>query len=128
MRTVCALVALVLALSAASLAAAATLTPLIAGWEQFFKIEWQAPVANGSPITGYVLNDAGFPATRIQLLVDGLDPGGQVVSQRVEWLGTSLTPGMRAYFEVRAPGPAPTYRVRVFAFDWLQGSGTDDRR
>ena len=128
MRTVCALVVLVVALSAAHLAPAASLTPLVSGWEQFFKLEWQAPAGNGRPITGYILNDWGFSASRIQLLVEGLDQGGQVVGQRVEWLGALLTPGMRAYFEVPAPGPAATYRVRVFAFDWLQGSGSDQLR
>lgn len=128
MRATSALVVLVLALSAAHAAPAAPLTPLVVGWERFFKVEWQAPAGNGRPITGYILNDWGFPATRIQLLVEGLDQGGRVVGQRVEWLGASLPPGMRAYFEVPAPGPAPTYRVRVFAFEWLQGSGSDQLR
>jgi hypothetical protein len=128
MRAIAALLVLVLALSAAPLASATSLTPLIVGWERFFKLEWHAPAGNGHPITGYILNDWGFPATRIQLLVEGLAQDGQVLNQRVEWLGTLLTPGMRAYFEVPAPGPAPTYRVRVFAFDWLQGSGSDQLR
>jgi len=32
-----------------------------------------------------------------------------------------LTPGTRAYFETSMP-PAPTYRVRVFAYDWIQSA------
>ena len=124
MRWLAALIVFALTCSAAQLAPAAALTPLVAGWEQYFKLEWSPPTDNGR-ISGYILNDWGSPANRIQLLVEGLDQAGQVVNQRVEWLGTMLTPGMRAYFEVRSPGPAPTYRVRVFAFDWIQSGGNE---
>jgi len=95
--------------------------PLVWGWEQFFKVTWEPMERKGRPyVAGYVLNDWGFPATRIQLLVDGLDSSGPVVSQTVSWLGQSITPGSRVYFEVPAPQPAASYRVSVFAFDWLQ--------
>lgn len=75
----------------------------------------------GRPVvSGHILNDWGFPATRIQLLVEGLDATGRVESQKVAWLGATLTPGMRAYFEVPVDRPEPAYRVSVFAFDWVQ--------
>jgi hypothetical protein len=67
-----------------------------------------------------VSNDWGFAATRVQLLVEALDSSGRIESQTVSWLGHPVPPGSRVYFEVRAPRPAATYRVRVFAFDWLQ--------
>lgn len=107
------------------LAAAAPLTtphaPLVLGWEQFFKVSWQPLERNGRPyVDGYVLNDWGLTARRVQLLVDGLDSSGGVVSQRVDWLGQEVTPGSRVHFEIRAPQPAVSYRVSVFAFDWLQ--------
>lgn len=71
------------------------------------------------------MNDWGFSARNVQLLVEGLDSTGNVVGQRVAWLGSELTPGMRAYFETPAPPPAPAagYRVSVFAFDWVQAGG-----
>lgn len=95
--------------------------PLVWGWEQFFKVTWEPMERKGRPyVAGYVLNDWGFPATRVQLLVDGLDPSGGVVSQTVSWLGQSITPGSRVYFQVPAPQPAASYRVSVFAFDWVQ--------
>lgn len=126
MRIVAIVTALVL-LTAAGTGLAAQLQPLVAGWEQFFRVEWQAGARAGkSVVYGKILNDYGMPAANIRLLVEGLDGGGAVTSQRVEWLGGGiLTPGTGAYFEVPSPGAAPTYRVSVFAFDWVQTGGGD---
>ena len=103
--------------------------PLVVGWERYFAIEWEPGTRNGHPVVqGSVLNDWGWPASSIQLLVEGLDPSGQVVTQDIAWLGTPLTPGMRAYFEVPVKDPRPGYRVSVFAFNWVQsGNGADNR-
>jgi hypothetical protein len=104
------------------------LTPLVLGWEQFFKLDWQVSQGRTAPVVwGHVLNDWGMPAARIQLLVEGLDGSGQIVGQKVAWLGSILTPGTRGYFEVPVPWKAPTYRVSVFAFDWVQSNGSDQR-
>jgi hypothetical protein len=103
--------------------AAAVYTPLVIGWEQFFRITWEPFQRRRRPyVGGYVLNNWGLFATRVQLLVDGLDASGRVTSQSVAWLGSSVPPGSRVYFEVPAPQPAATYRVSVFAFDWLQSA------
>ncbi|PYM89818.1 MAG: hypothetical protein DME08_24505 [Candidatus Rokuibacteriota bacterium] len=59
----------------------------------------------------------GATATRVQLLVEGLDDKGGVVSQRVIWLGDSIEPYETAYFNV-AVAPAANYRVSIFAYDW----------
>jgi hypothetical protein len=100
------------------------LTPLVTGWEQFFKLEWEAAERNSRPVVrGYIKNEAGMTAANIRLLVEGLDPSGQVVSQTVGWLGTNLTPGARAYLEVPVDRRAPAYRVSVFAFDFVQQNG-----
>ena len=77
----------------------------------------QAP----GPITPHVQSGAvrllaNWGAKRIQLLVDALDAGGQVVNQRVIWLGVDLAPGTHAAFEVPMP-VSSSYRVSVFAFD-----------
>jgi hypothetical protein len=104
---------------------AETLQPLVVGWERFFKLDWQADTRRGKPVvSGHILNDWGMPAARIQLLVEGLGPNGEIVGQRVAWLGGGiLTPGSRAYFEIPPAQPAPAYRVSVFAFDWVQTDG-----
>lgn len=100
---------------------AAPYVPLMQGWERFFQLTWEPLERKGRRyVAGYISNSGGFPAQRVQLLVDGLDSSGRVVSQTVSWLGGDLTPGSRAYFELPAPQPAVTYRVSVFAFDWLQ--------
>lgn len=100
------------------------LTPLVLGWEQFFKLDWQAGARGQQPVVwGHLLNDWGMPAAGVQLLVEGLDSSGGIVGQKVAWLGSTLTPGTRAYFEVPVPWKAPTHRVSVFAFDWVQSNG-----
>jgi hypothetical protein len=124
MKRILALVALGLTLAIAHPGPAAPLAPLVLGWEQYFKLDWKADTLKGQPVVwGHILNDWGMPARSIQLLVEGLDQSGQVTSQRVAWLGTDLTPGTRAYFEVRTPSAASAYRVQVFAFEWIQGAG-----
>lgn len=113
--------ALLVALATVDGAAGQSLTPLVLGWERFFTLTWEAGQDRGQPIVGgYIKNDAGFAARRVQLLVESVDASGRVTGQRVSWLGSALTPGMRAYFEAPAPPPAATYRVSVFAYDWVQ--------
>lgn len=112
---------LLIALAIVNGATAQTLTPLVLGWERFFTLTWEASQDRGQPIvSGYIKNDAGFGARRIQLLVEAIDASGRVTGQRVSWLGSSLTAGMRAYFETPAPPPAASYRVSVFAYEWAQ--------
>jgi hypothetical protein len=121
--------ALVLVMAPASAFPAATLTPLIVGWEQFFKVDWEPGMRGNQPVVrGHVLNDWGMPATSIRLLVEGLDSSGQVVTQKVGWLGSSLPPGVRAPFEIPVAQRLPVYRVSVFAFDWVQAGNGADRR
>lgn len=118
-------VAVIVALLAVSCAegapAAEQLRPLVTGWEQHFTITWQASERGGRPVvSGYVLSSSGFAATRVLLLIEGLDGSGRVVDQRVEWLGTELMPGARVYFEVALPRASASYRVSMFSYDWVQ--------
>ena len=115
---------LLVALAAPIGVTAANLTPLVLGWEQFFKIDWQTGQRGSKPVVyGHLKNDWGMPATKIQLLVEGLDASGAVVGQKVAWFGNMLNPGIREYFEVPVPWQTPTYRVSVFAFDCVQAGG-----
>lgn len=109
---------LLLGMSTAWVQAAAPLSPLVVTWERYFTLNSQWTQAGGRPIVhGTIRNDADCGTRRIQLLVEGLDATGAVVSQRIEWLGTALQPGERTYFEFPAGGPVTSYRVSVFAFD-----------
>ncbi len=120
LRSLAALVVLVASLGTA---AAAPLSPRVLGWEQYFKLEWGPAAETPAVVRGYIKNEWGFPARRIQLLVEGLDAAGQVTSQTIGWIHGDLTPGMRAEFSVPVTQAAPTYRVSVFAWDWVQAGG-----
>ena len=100
--------------------AQARYTPMVVGWERFFVITTDVVQAGGrTRVTGTILNEFGFAATRVQLLIDGLDASGQVTGQSVVWLGQMLGPSGRGYFDVPAPAGVK-FRVSVFAFDWVQ--------
>jgi hypothetical protein len=122
------LVALLLTGITAAGTTAQPLSPLVVGWEQYFKVQWEPVDRAGVPLVrGYVLNDWGVPAARVQLLVDRLDAQGAIVGQKVAWLGTPvLAPGVRSYFEVPVEQTAAGYRVSVFAFEWMQVGGDRD--
>ena len=100
-----------------------TLEPMVVGWEQIFKLEWQVSERRGRPVlSGYVANHSPYQVTHIQLLVDALDASGAIVGQEVSWAGGGgMGPFSRAYFEVPAPREAAaTYRMSVFAFDRVE--------
>jgi hypothetical protein len=115
------LVLLSLMLATASAAGAQTLHPLVIDWEQFFRVESQSVSRDGrSVVTGTVWNTSQWGAKRIQLLVEAVDGNGQVVNQRVIWLGIDLVAGSHASFEAPMPAAA-SFRVSVFAFDSGRG-------
>ena len=98
------------------------LEPLVTGTQQFFSLEWQSsPRGTQRVVQNYIKNNWGLTAANMRLLVEAIEPPDRLVSQRIIWLGGQLTPGTRAYFETSMP-PAPTYRVRVFAYDWIQSA------
>jgi hypothetical protein len=123
-RRVLAMAALVSVLAAATGVAAQSLTPHFPGWERYFTVSWEPLERRGQPyLGGYIVSSYGVTATRVQLLVDSLDSSGQVVGQRVEWLSGGNLPGFsRTYFEVPIRQRASSYRVSVFAFDFVQSA------
>ena len=101
---------------------AAPLEPMIVGWERLFKLSWDVwDRRDQRYVSGYVVSSSGDTVSRMQLLVEALDASGQVTGQQVDWLPGTVPPFGRAYFEVRARTRAPEYRVRVFAYDIIQG-------
>jgi hypothetical protein len=111
-------------LAATSAAPAQPLSPTFPGWERYFSVSWEPFERRGQPyLGGYIVSSYGVTATRVQLLVDSLDSSGQIVAQRVEWLGGSNLPGFSTtYFEVPIRQQASRYRVSVFAFDFVQSA------
>jgi hypothetical protein len=105
------------------------LTPLVVGWEQFFKLTWTVEERKGKPVvTGKIYNNWGLAAANMRLLVDELDANGRIVDQQVGWLGFMLTPGTSAPFEIPVAHSTPNHRVSVFAFDWVQSDGRGRHR
>jgi len=110
-------------LAAVTYVAAQPLTPLSPASSRYFTASWETFDRQGQPyLRGYVENHYGAQASRIQLLAESLDASGQIVAQRVEWLGSEVGPFSRRYFEIPAPQRASSYRVSVFAFDFLQAA------
>jgi hypothetical protein len=123
-RSVLAITALLSLLATATGVAAQSLTPHSPGWERYFTVSWEPFERRGKPyLNGYIVSNYGVTATRVQLLVDSLDSSGQIAGQRVEWLSGGNLPGFaRTYFEVPIRQRAATYRVSVFAFDFVQSA------
>ncbi len=99
------------------------LQPLIVGWQQFFRVQWDTGRLDGQPLVeGYITNVWNFPAQKVQVLVSGYDDSGRRVGQLIAWGPNRINPGSRVYFDVPVP-PAASYDVAIFAWDWVQRGG-----
>lgn len=90
--------------------------------ESYFRIESSPGQSrSGRPlISGYVHNDYGQYAVGVQLVVEQLDAGGRVTASTVGDVGA--VPNLsRSYFEVPLASAPGAYRVRITAFEWVQG-------
>jgi len=85
--------------------------------DRYFRLEWSK---SGRNVNGYVYNSSNRRAAHMQLLVEGLGAAGTVVTKTTTWV-RDVPPNNRAFFEVAVPN-APSYRVSVLSFDWV-----DDR-
>ncbi len=93
--------------------------------ERFFRVEATGGQGRGGRpiVSGYVYNDYGNAAGRIQLAVESLDAGGQVVGRSLVHVDGTIPPYGRIYFEVPPGTAGATYRARVHYFEWLKGGG-----
>jgi len=103
-------------------AAAVTPEPSLA--ERVFHIDWSAqPGRSGmSSISGYVYNDYGRAAERVEVQVSNLDATGHVVGREVQRIGDTVPSRGRSYFQVQAPA-SDGYRVDVIDYDFVVGLG-----
>lgn len=88
--------------------------------DRFFRVEWGADAAgrDQSRIVGYVYNEYGEDAVNVRLRISQLDEAGRPVASLVEPVGDIVRAGGRAFFDVRVPGRASSYRVAVASFDF----------
>ena len=80
-----------------------------------FRLEWSK---DGRKVNGYVYNPTSRYAAMMQLLVEGVDPSGNVVNQTKTWV-RDVPPNNRAYFETPVPD-ASSYRVSILSYKLIQ--------
>jgi hypothetical protein len=83
--------------------------------DAYFRLDWSKA---GRKVNGYVYNSSNRRAGDMQLLVEGLDPAGSVLS-RTSSSVRDVPPNNRAFFEVSVP-EAPSYRVSILSFNWIE--------
>ena len=100
-------------------------TTLMYGWENYFSIEWAAAQGrNGTQrVTGYIYNNKGEYAVDLRVMAQAVDAAGAVVGQRIAFVPGGVGGLGRVYFEVPNLPVASTYRVSVYDYTRVQGSG-----
>ena len=94
--------------------------------ERFFRVEATGGQGRGGRpiVSGYIYNDYGNAAGRIQLAIESLDASGQVVGRSLMHVDGTITPYGRLYFEVPAGTAGATYRARIHYFEWIRSGGS----
>ena len=107
----------------AGLSPSASVTTTLPGvTESRFKLDWSATSnARGQMVEGHIENVSGWTAVNVRLLVQALDPSGQVLDQRLEWLGGPVPAGGRSYFRIGGLPAADRYRVSVWSHSAIRG-------
>ena len=95
------------------------------GAQQFFRVEVGAgQTRNGrTVIQGYIYNDYGQAAGRVQLLVESLDSGGQVIAKSIVPVDGILPQFSRTYVEAPVTAGGASYRASVYYYEWIKGGG-----
>ena len=83
--------------------------------DHYFRVEWSR---EGGNVNGYVYSSANRHAAHMQLVVEGLDGSGKVVTKTLTWI-RDVPPNNRGYFVAAVP-TAAAYRVRILSFDWVE--------
>jgi hypothetical protein len=94
---------------------------LVPGWESKFSIEWKAqPEPDGTSLLyGRIASHTGEYASPFRVLGMALDSSGKVVGQRIEWVPEGLPGFAQVYFEIRRLPAAPSYRVTVWDYTFI---------
>ena len=92
--------------------------------ERELQLAWQATRdERGAIVRGQIVNPYGLPARNIHLLVEGLDPAGEIVTRTAWPMAQIIRSGERATFDIPVPAGAERYRVKVVAFDFVLPRG-----
>jgi hypothetical protein len=93
--------------------------------DRFFRVEATGGQGRGGRpiVSGYIYNNYGNAAGRIQLAVESLDTGGQVVGRSLLHVDGDIPPYNRLYFEVPVGTAGASYRTRIHYFEWIRSGG-----
>src|SRR5215813_335549 len=106
-------------MSASTTTSAAPASPASAVTENQLRAEWSSQaLGDRTRLTGSVYNGWVMWARDIMLLVDSLDPAGQVVRRTQTRLWRPIGPGSSSYFDLTLP-TAASYRVQIVGVRWL---------
>jgi hypothetical protein len=99
-------------------------TTAIIGWERWLRVDWTSEAGPaGHDLSGYVYSTHGAPIGNVQLLAQAFDTNGAVVAGKLEWL-PGVVPGLqRTYFRIPGLPAAASYRVTVWWFETIEGTG-----
>jgi len=89
--------------------------------DPYFVIDWKlVPGPRGENIEGFVYNKSNQPTDRMQLSIEALDEGGQIVGRSTTWVLGGVPPNNRTWFSTAAPASrAAGYRIEILSFDWV---------
>jgi hypothetical protein len=88
------------------------------------QLAWRATTdERGAIVRGEIRNPYGLAARNIHLLVEGLDPAGDIVTRTAWPMAQIIRSGERARFDIPVPAGADRYRVTVVAFDFVLPRG-----
>jgi len=94
--------------------------------DRFFRVEAEGGQSRrGHPVVrGYVYNNNGQAAGRVQLAVESLDAAGQVINRSILPLDGIVPAFNRLYYDIRVPTAGASYRVSVYYYEWFKGGGS----
>ncbi len=83
------------------------------------RVDWSVGQKCGRPLLqGRVYNDHAVWASNVRLLIQVLDPSGQVIGSTTAYVFGDVPPSGRAYFEAAAPPGGAAYRSEVTSFEF----------
>ena len=98
---------------------------LVPGWESKFSVAWKVePAQDGtSRLYGRISSGYGQYAAPFRVLGMAVDSSGKVVAQRIEWVQGGVPGFGQAYFEIDHLAVAPSYRVTVWDYTFIEARG-----
>ena len=98
---------------------------LAPGWITKFSVDWEVASSQDGTnrLYGRITSHWGQFASRFSVLGMAVDSSGKVVAQRIEWVPGGVPGFASVYFEIDHLPVAPSYRVTVWDYTFLEAPG-----